>query len=268
MNYTEIQTKIAENKINESKVRKQVDLLNQKISTVNKELEKIDEEINGKVAEIDKKYLSIAIDEIILKLPKKANGTSLFSEKLNLKSEKYDSAQFNKITRFLTLIENSELDYNNSYNALTRTYRTSPNKQKIEILINKSKLLLDEYLLMDVLINSVDSDKVMFNKVYNTLEDRGVFLSNYDKLNYENLALIASNSVTLVSQNYIANNRLQSISNGLWELNSNVTELNDGISDVSNSIKSLHGSVKTGNFLNAVQTYQLYKIQKNTKSLN
>ena len=128
--------------------------------------------------------------------------------------------------------------------------------------------MLDEYLLMDVLINSVDSDKVMFNKVYNTLEDRGVFLSNYDKLNYENLALIASNSVTLVSQNYIANNRLQSISNGLWELNSNVTELNDGISDVSNSIKSLHGSVKTGNFLNAVQTYQLYKIQKNTKSLN
>ena len=46
----------------------------------------------------------------------------------------------------------------------------------------------------------------------------------------------------------------------------------DGFSDLNNSLtrelESIGSSIETNNLLTGIQTYQMYKINKNTKSLN
>ena len=101
----------------------------------------------------------------------------------------------------------------------------------------------------------------IFNKIYNKLEDRGVFLTTYDKMNIQNLSTIADNMISLVEQSFLMNDNLSSINNELWEANTK-------LEDMSDSMGKLDKSVKAGNLLNAVQTYQLYKINKNTKNTN
>jgi|688.fasta_scaffold169567_2 hypothetical protein len=224
-------------------------------------IKSIEDKIKIKIENINNKFLSISIEDVLLSLPYKTFGSKSFAKKLNDKSKLYQDTQFNKIIRFLTLIEEIENDYNQSYLSLSKLYLTKPVKKQAEDLVSKYALIKNEYNLMNILINAIDSDKVLFNKTYNMLEDRGVFMAVYDKLNHHNLSTIATNMNTLVDQSYTMIESLNIISNELWESNNKLDNLNQ-------SLKDINSSVKTGNFLLAVQTYQLYKINKNTRALN
>ena len=240
------------NKINE---------VNNLIERKKNEIEKSKNKINPLIDRINSKYLSVALEGVLQSLPKKAIGTITFSEKLNKQASLYNDQQFNKIIRFLTFIEDSEKVYINSYISLSKKYISNPNKQNAEELITQHKLIYSEYKLMDVLCNGIQSDKVKFNKIYNTLEDRGIFLTQYEKINMEYLSSIAQNIETAVGQ-------LSQINYSLNEVNDNLWEMNDKFSSMADSLEEIDGGVKAGNTLKAVQTYQLYKINKNTKGLN
>jgi hypothetical protein len=108
---------------------------------------------------------------------------------------------------------------------------------------------------MDVLIDAVISDSVLFNKVYNMLEDRGVFMTAYDKMNFENLSSIASNMVQIVEQNEISNENLSNINRELWETNSRLEYSNEFLG-------SIDAGVKASNILSAIQNYQMYRTRK------
>lgn len=232
-----------------------------KISNAEKQIKSIDLKIEDTIKTIDIKLLSISIEGVLLSLPSKAVGSKAYAQKLNSQAQLYQDTQFNKIIRFLSLIEDIENDYNESYYDIGKSYLTRPNKNNAETLISKYTLLKNEYKLMNVFVDAVKTDKVLFNKIYNIIEDRGIFMSVYDKLNYHNLSSIASNMITLVEQSYLMNENLNSINNQLWENNNRLETMND-------SLGELDASVKAGNFLSAIQTYQLYKINKNTKGLN
>ena len=66
---------------------------------------------------------------------------------------------------------------------------------------------------------------------------------------------------TLVEQSFQMIQRLDTISSELWESNNKLDNINQSLNDIN-------VSVKASNFLLAVQTYQLYKINKNTRGLN
>ena len=231
------------------------------ISNVTKEIESIDIKINDLIRKIDDKFLSISIEAVLLSLPNKAVGSRNYAKHLNSQSELYQDIQFNKIIRFLSLLEEIEDDYNESYYKVGVTYLINPIKKDAENLTSKYTLLNNEYKLMDVLVNAVKSDKVLFNKIYNLLEDRGIFMTEYDKSNYYNLSTIASNIVTLVDQSFQISQHLSNINYELWETNSKLGDINE-------SLGNIDAGVKAGNLLSTVQTYQLYKINKNTKLLN
>lgn len=225
------------------------------ISNVEKQIKAIDLKIEDTIKTIDNKLLSISIESVLLSLPSKAVGSITYAQKLNSQTQLYQDTQFNKIIRFLSLIEAIENDYNESYCDIGKSYLTRPNKNNAETLISKYTLLKNEYNLMNVFVDAIKTDKVMFNKIYNLIEDRGVFMSVYDKLNYHNLSSIASNMISLVEQSFLMNENLNSINNELWENNNKLEAMND-------SLGELDASVKAGNLLSAVQTYQLYKVNK------
>ena len=229
-----------------------------KISKITEEIKSIDSKTNDIILKINAKYLSISIEEILLSLPNNAIGSERYAQKLNSQSGLYEDFQFNKIIRFLTLIEAIERDYNELYFSIGEKYLTNPNKKDVSDLIEKYSLLKNEYKLMGVLVEAVISDKVLFNKIYNVLEDRGVFMTKYDKYNYENLSSLASNMVTLVEESFQINEHLSNINHELWETNNKLDDINDSLGRVDIGVKA-------GNLLRTVQTYQLYRINKNTK---
>ena len=227
------------------------------ISKIENEIQAIGLKINQTISLIDDKFLSIAIEDVLLSLPSKAIGSQTYAKRLNSQSDLYQDSQFNKIIRFLDLIESIENDYNDSYSSVGRRYLKNPDKSATVTLVSKYSLIKTEYQLMNVLVEAVRTNKVLFNKIYNKLEDRGVFLTTYDKMNIQNLSTIADNMISLVEQSFLMNENLSSINNELWEANTK-------LEDMSDSMGKLDKSVKAGNLLNAVQTYQLYKINKNT----
>lgn len=231
------------------------------INAITRQTEHTDLKINELINKIDQKFLSISIEGVLLSLPNKAIGSKTYAQKLNSQCGIYEDVQFNKIIRFLSLLEEIELDYNNLYFRLGTTYLTKPNKKDAEILASKYTLLCNEYKLMRVLLDAVKLDKVQFHKTYNLLEDRGVFTTEYDRTNYYNLSTIASNIVILVEQNSQINENLSNINHELWEANSKFDNINE-------TLINIESGVNTGNLLSAVQTYQLYKISKKSKRFN
>lgn len=224
------------------------------------EVENSKNRINILVEKVNIKYLSVALEDVLLSLPYKATGSILYSKKLNDQASLYNDLQFNKIIRFLTFIEDSENVYNDSYETLKKSYLNQPIKQDGEDLITQHKLIHSEYKLMDVLCNAIVSDKVNFNKIYNTIEDKGIFLTHYEKINMEFLSSISENILLVVSQLHNINSTLYEVADSLWEIN-------DGVSLMSYTLQEIDGGVKAGNFINAIQTYQLYNINKNNKKV-
>jgi hypothetical protein len=248
---------------------------NEELSSIEKELKKKKEEISGlktkmdvEIEKINKQYLSIAIEDSLKVLPSVAKGSKVFIEKLNKQSDLYDHNHFNKIIRFVTFIEDSESKYNKSYKSLVKDYVSKPKKEDAEDLVKQHQLLHSEYKLLNALCTCVKSDKVMYNKVYNGLEDRGIFLTDYEKLTMEYLASIASDISQVVGYLANINDSLLEINDGIGGINSSLWSIDSNLNDMSFSLQEIDGGIKAGNILKSVQTYQLYKINKNTKSIN
>ena len=223
--------------------------------TENRKLDQLDEDIRSIEHQIEIKLLSISIEDILLALPRKAKGSICYCKSLNEQIEQYEAEQFNKIIRFFALIEGIENEYNELQEKVTRNYYFQPSKIDVETLVLRYNLLNDEYQLMDILIDSVISNSVLFNKVYNMLEDRGVFMSSYDMLNFENLSTVASSMIQMVEQSAIANENLLNINRELWEANSRLEYSNEFLG-------SIDAGVKASNILSAIQNYQTYKMRR------
>ncbi len=257
-----------ETNIKYTEVINEIAAIKKLINTKNNEIAKSTNKVNPILKNINSKYLSTAIEGVLLSLPSTAIGSITYSKKLNNQANLYNAQQFNKIIRFITFIEDSEKVYNDSYLALSKKYLSRPIKKDAEELITQHKLIYSEYKLMDVLCNGILVDKVMFNKIYNNLEDKGIFLTKYEKINMEYLSSIARNIEQVVDQLNDINDSLIEVNEHLWQINDSIYSINDGISSMSDTLKEIDGGIKAGNFLNAIQTYQLYKINKNRKGLN
>ena len=253
--------------VNFKKIQREISKQEKHIFNITKEIKSIDQERETVIDVINKNFLSISIERVLMCLPTKAIGSITYADKLNTQSGLYNDLQFNKIIRYLSLIESLENDYNDSYLKTAKTYRRKPNKDSANALIEISTLIGNKYKLMNVLIDCVKSDKVLYNKVYNLLEDNSVFLTHVEAENYRNLSAICHNIITLVEQgaqlveqSYQMNETLKRNGRHLWEIGNNLTKMDK-------SMKKINSSIQRGNFINAVQTYQLYKINKNTKAV-
>jgi hypothetical protein len=109
-------------------------------------------------------------------------------------------------------------------------------------------------------------DLITFYEIYESFDKLGIFNSNWENEVSDKLTNIGEKLDDLM---YSIHNMEQNIVSELRHL-SYVTQ--DSFEDLNNSVvsqlKEVESSINTNNLLNAIQTYQLYKINSNTKRLS
>jgi len=251
------------------------DEISQKLNDLRNEIKKVNDEYLSKVSlrkkeiektieKIDKNFLSINLERSLILLPNNAVGSKGFGIELNKKSSLYDNTQFNKIIRFLTFIETSEAEYNSFYTKMKKSYLIDPNLDSMKELINLNRVINYEYSLMNILCDKIDNNKVEFNKIYNAIEDRGVFQTASEKFQNSMLLKISGSLEDIVDRIDTTNENLNEISFRLWDIDENISSSTDKI---VNHLGSLESSVQAGNALSLAQNYQLYRINSNIKKI-
>lgn len=145
--------------------------------------------------------------------------------------------------------------------------KQSVDQNELDNYVSILKNLIHNYNL--VLFNSlnmvtsiVNDDLLTFYDIHDKLDKLNIFNSNY--------------------QNEVSN-KLSDIGDGLKELMYSINDMNNSIvsalEDLSyvteesnqllvNELQEVNAGIKANNLISAVQTYQMYKINKNTKSLS
>lgn len=105
-------------------------------------------------------------------------------------------------------------------------------------LVTKFNFLSLNYQLLKILTNEVDGDKLMFNKVFNELEDQGMFLTKYEIFNIETYKSINKSLGSVV-------NLLETVSNNIDELSMEVSVTNYALNDISSTLWDIESNTKT-----------------------
>jgi hypothetical protein len=122
----------------------------------------------------------------------------------------------------------------------------------IHTISHISTLLLYRDQLFHFYING---DKVKSFQLYNILDDIGVFQNKFQRDLIKNLSNI---NESLIKMN-------QSLINGFESITSSLNNISNTLNSISDGVSKINDKVDIGNFISMISTYQLYKINKNTK---
>lgn len=100
-------------------------------------------------------------------------------------------------------------------------------------------------------------DMITFYEIYEAFDKLEIWHSQYEKVSTNQLQSLNDNIRRLIRTTEESTNR---IVDGLGDLTYRMAEQND-------NLKEIHGAVTAGNLLSAINTFQLHRISKNTKSL-
>ena len=103
-----------------------------------------------------------------------------------------------------------------------------------------------------MLDNIEKQDLIEFYEIYNAFEDMGLFLTKGEKLVISGISDINENLGQIISG-------IDALAIGMASLSSQFNELSQKVSD-------LNTSTRINNAINAVNTYQLYKVNKKLSS--
>ena len=127
-------------------------------------------------------------------------------------------------------------------------------------LIHNYNLVL--YNSLNMITSVVNDDLLTFYNIHDKLDKLNIFNSNYENEVSNKLSDIGDGLKELM---YSINDMNNSIVSALEDL-SYVTEESNQL--LVNELQEVNSGIKANNLLSAVQTYQMYKINKNTKSLS
>ena len=166
--------------------------------------------------------------------------------------------------------------------------KNSRNSKQLNEFSGILKNQIDTFNLLNynsliIIISLVEGDLITFNEIYLTFDKLNIFNSNWenqvsDKLNNidskldEVIYSINKMELSIVNEilgmsimNQVQMNRLnKNVKEGNMMIDENLSRLN---SSLSSNLKSIDSTLKVGNLISTINTYQNYKINKNTKSL-
>ena len=166
--------------------------------------------------------------------------------------------------------------------------KNSRNSKQLNEFTGILKNQIDTFNLLNynsliIIISLVEGDLITFNEIYLTFDKLNIFTSNWenqvsDKLNNidskldEVIYSINKMELSIVNEilgmsimNQVQMNRLnKNVKEGNMMIDENLSRLN---SSLSSNLKSIDSTLKVGNLISTINTYQNYKINKNTKSL-
>jgi hypothetical protein len=149
--------------------------------------------------------------------------------------------------------------------------KDTKNETELNELINLLKNQIHTYELLvfhsiSMITSLVESDLITFYEIYECFDQLGVFNSNWENEVSNKLTDIGDGIKDLMYSIYQMENKIvNSIDNLTYVTQDSFRELN---MSVNNQLSSIDSSIKFNNLLTGIQTYQMYKINQNTKRIN
>lgn len=176
----------------------------------------------------------------------------------------------NYIQKFVKISIYLKTKKNNTQKIFESINSTNDDKELTE-LVNLLKNQIHTYDLLvfhsiSMMISLLKEDLISFNEIYICFDQLGVFNSNWENEVSDKLTDIGNGINELMySINKMENKIVSSIDNLTYVTKDSFRELSDS---VEKQLTNIDSTIKFNNFLNVIQTYQMYKINKNTKRLS
>ena len=208
---------------------------------------------------------------ILSELDKDGNGEVDITEgnELNLLLKKHQKRiievdrnyvqQFVKVSSYL---RNKKGNIQLIFNSIKDTPNQKVLNEYVDILkdeIHTYNLLL--FNSLNMIVSLVEEDMITFYEIYEMFDNLNMFDSKHEKDVSQRLTNIGDGLENLMCEIRDMGNQ---ISDSIGEL-SYVTE--ESNRQLTENLSEIDSSVKTNNLLTTIQTYQTYKINKNTKGL-
>jgi len=180
--------------------------------------------------------------------------------------KEFDENYINNLVKLSNYLKTKRKNIQQTFTEITNT----KNQTQLETHVGLLKNQIHTYELVFYhslqLINSiVQDDFITVNEIYEEFDKLKIFKSDHEREVSEKLSDIKHGLIDLM---YSINSMEMNIVRGLNELTYITSE---GFSDLNNSLvkelKTVQSSIGINNLLTGIQTYQIYKINKNTKSL-
>ena len=167
--------------------------------------------------------------------------------------------QFVKVSSYL---KTKKGNIQSIFNSIKDTPNQKVLNEYVEILkdeIHTYNLIL--FNSLNMIVSLVEDDMITFYEIYEMFDTLNMFDSKHEKDVSQRLTNIGDGLESLM---YEIRDMGNQISNSIGEL-SYVTE--ESNRQLTEQLKEIDSSVQTNNLLTGIQTYQMYKINKNTKGL-
>jgi hypothetical protein len=154
-----------------------------------------------------------------------------------------------------------------------KTYESTEFIEQLNKLIESENIFITTnssilFGLVDMIRSIIYDDRVRFYQIYEKFDKLRIFNSQYQNDVLNSLNSINDNLVELNSNIETLTNTIDKLGK---ELISSITELKFELSylndTVSSQLQNISTKLDVNNLLNVVQTYQLWRINSNTKSL-
>jgi hypothetical protein len=229
-----------------NKEKKEELILNSKVETIVSEL---DTDRNGEVDLVD--------------------GES-FNKLLNKHQKTISEIDKTYIQKFVKISIYLKTKRKNTQNMFDSIHDTR-NIRELDELVKLLKNQIHTYELMvfhslSMITSLVENDLITFYEIYESFDQVGVFNSNWENEVSNKLSDIGDGIRDLMySINTMENNIINSLDNLTYSTHESFGELNKSI---SSQLSSIDSSININNLLTGIQTYQMYKVNQNTKRIN
>lgn len=253
---------------------------NETIKEIEKEIERIKKIISPRNF---KKFKKLYNESPILFQSK------IFSKYLQV-IEVENIKEVENLTRFLNFIIESERNYSDKIKlSFKKLMNGELCSDELKSLFKQRDNLITTYNSFHIMYQSLITKKIgLYMKIYVEWESTGIFNTFYEKNVLDKLNILndhfqkLNNTVEIVCKEISkTNDYLHLLNTTMYDMKLSVDETNLNLQDISNSIEegnmmlekgnNLLDGIKSGvglnNLLTGIQTYQMYRINKNTKSL-
>jgi hypothetical protein len=177
-----------------------------------------------------------------------------------------DRSYIQKFVKVSNYIKNKKENIQLIFESISQTKNDEELNEQIHLI--KNQIHTYELLIFHS-INMVGAiaaeDMIVFYEIYESFDKLGMFNSNWESEVSEKLTNIGDKLDDLMYSIYrMEENIVSELSNLSYITQESFEDLNRS---VTSQLKEVESSINTNNLLTGIQTYQLYKINKNTKGI-
>lgn len=223
--------------------------------------------------EKEKAELLVTQDQVLRELDKDGNGMVDDIEgkddfNLLLKKHQKDIIEINRdyVKEFVKVsnyLKTKKKNIQKLFNSIKHTSNQKELNDYVGILKNEVHTYnLVLFNSLNMIVALIEDDMITFYEIHDSFDKLNMFNSNWENEVSQKLSNIGDGLNSLM---YSINQMGQRIIQEIGELRYVTAESNQNL---NSKLEEVDSSLKTNNLLTGIQTYQMYKVNKNTKKIN